>query len=96
MLLPSDVPPMNMGEKGGSVHRINAADAVYVGQDDARISDGGTAVIVRLARYGRWRAARKVRAKPNRLGRPVRVTFDRRARALVTTAYLLIASVPGE
>ncbi len=31
---------MNMGEKGGLVHRINAADAVYVGQDgDARISD---------------------------------------------------------
>jgi hypothetical protein len=25
---------MNMGEKGGLVHRINAADAVYVGQDE--------------------------------------------------------------
>jgi hypothetical protein len=27
-------PQMNMSEKGGSVHRINAADAVYVGRDE--------------------------------------------------------------
>ena len=49
MHLASDVPHMNMGEEGGSVHRINAADAAYVGRDDARISDGGTAIIVTLA-----------------------------------------------
>jgi hypothetical protein len=55
MLLPGDVPPMNMGEKGGWVHRINGADAVYVAKMRCSNINGRTACNTRLAHFGRRR-----------------------------------------